>query len=401
MLTCESSALMQRCLWLDWLRLLALFLVVICHCCDPLLFNPLAAPSAELSFWGAVWQSSTRACVPLFVCITGALLLPARESTFRFWKRRITRVLWPFLIWSALYCLFPWLFLGLGGAEPASMADHFVSAAAEPSGALSSALCDVARIPLSFSLYAVHMWYVYLLIGLYLFIPILSAWLERATPAEQYAVLGIWVFSLFIPYINLATPELWGVCAWNDCGMLHYFAGFSGYLLLGHLMRHGRRIGIGRALAAGLVLIALGYAVTLIGFRVVQTESYTAGNFGEMLSLALSPATPGTPYVPAHEVFLFFCSPNVALMVTGLLLIFREIQDSPLWLRRLLANLTSCGFGIYLVHYFFVGPAFSFCRDLGIPGELLVPAAALIVLPVTWCFVALLKRVVPGKWLLG
>ena len=53
------------------------------------------------------------------------------------------------------------------------------------------------------------------------------------------------------------------------------------------------------------------------------------------------------------------------------------------------------------MHYFFVGPAFSFCRDLGIPGELLVPAAALIVLPVTWCFVALLKRVVPGKWLLG
>ena len=138
MLTCESSALMQRCLWLDWLRLLALFLVVICHCCDPLLFNPLAAPSAELSFWGAVWQSSTRACVPLFVCITGALLLPARESTFRFWKRRITRVLWPFLIWSALYCLFPWLFLGLGGAEPPSPAHPLLSAAAQPTRALSS-----------------------------------------------------------------------------------------------------------------------------------------------------------------------------------------------------------------------------------------------------------------------
>lgn len=397
----ECSSLSQRCLWLDWLRLLAIFLVVICHCCDPLLFNPLAAPSSELSFWGAVWQSSTRACVPLFVCITGALLLPVRETSFPFWRRRISRVLWPFLIWSALYCLFPWFFIGLGGAEPSRMADHFVSAASNPSGELLSALGDVARIPLSFSLYAVHMWYVYLLIGLYLFMPILSAWLERASLAEKYAVLGLWGVSLFIPYINLALPELWGACAWNDCGMLHYFAGFSGYLLLGHLMRHGRRPGLAVALPLGLVLIVLGYAITLVGFRVVQTESYLAGSFGEMFSLALDPSTPGTPYVPAHEVFLFFCSPNVALMVTGLLLIFREIKDSPQWLRRLLANLTSCGFGIYLVHYFFVGPAFTCCRELGIADVLLVPASALIVLPVTWCLVALLKRIVPGKWFLG
>lgn len=397
----DRSLLMNRCLWIDWLRLVALFLVTLCHCCDPLLFNPLAAPSTELSFWGAVWQCSTRACVPLFVCMTGALLLPARTATFPFWRKRIGRVLWPFLIWSALYCLFPWFFLGLGGAEPSRIADHFVSAAVAPSGELSSALGEIALIPLSFSLYCVHMWYVYVLIGLYLFIPILSAWLERATLREKLAVLGLWTLSLFIPYLNLAMPELWGVCAWNSCGMLHYFAGFSGYLLLGHLMMRGRRIGFGRALAAGAALIVMGYLVTLVGFRIMQTESYHAGSFGEMLRLALSPETPGVPYVPAHEVFIFFCSPNVALMVAGLLLIFREITDSPLWVRRLLANLTSCGFGIYLVHYFIVGPAFMLCRSLGIGEELLVLASAVIVLPVTWCIVALLKRLIPGKWLLG
>ena len=70
-------------------------------------------------------------------------------------------------------------------------------------------------------------------------------------------------------------------------------------------------------------------------------------------------------------------------------------------MRRLLANLTSCGFGIYLVHYFIVGPAFMLCRSLGIGDELLVLASAVIVLPVTWCIVALLKRLIPGKWLLG
>lgn len=36
-------------------------------------------------------------------------------------------------------------------------------------------------IPLNFSMYTIHLWYIYMLIGLYLYLPILSAWLQQAS----------------------------------------------------------------------------------------------------------------------------------------------------------------------------------------------------------------------------
>ena len=90
-------------------------------------------------------------------------------------------------------------------------------------------------IPFNFSMLAVQMWYVYLLIGLYLYIPIFSAWVKQASIKEQKVFLALWFVSLFIPYLReYLTKDLWGTCSWNEFGLLYYFAGFNGYLLLGH-----------------------------------------------------------------------------------------------------------------------------------------------------------------------
>ena len=43
----------------------------------------------------------------------------------------------------------------------------------------------IADIPLNFSIVDVHMWYIYLLIGLYLFMPVFSAWVEKASEKEK------------------------------------------------------------------------------------------------------------------------------------------------------------------------------------------------------------------------
>ena len=65
--------------------------------------------------------------VLVYLCsfmITGALLLPVREETSIFYKKRILRVFWPFLIWSVIYNLFPW-FTGLLGLRPELILDFF------------------------------------------------------------------------------------------------------------------------------------------------------------------------------------------------------------------------------------------------------------------------------------
>lgn len=78
---------------------------------DPFNFYPGEPPAniSEIKLWGAAYGSVLRPCVPLFVMITGALLLPVKGDTGAFYKKRISRVFWPFLIWSVIYNLFPWI----------------------------------------------------------------------------------------------------------------------------------------------------------------------------------------------------------------------------------------------------------------------------------------------------
>lgn len=107
--TVPAPVAKEHIVWLDVVRFAAMFTVVCCHCADP--FNFYAGdPTADLEsikFWGAAWGAALRPCVPLFVMITGALLLPVKDQAGPFYRKRISRVLWPFLIWSVLYNLFP------------------------------------------------------------------------------------------------------------------------------------------------------------------------------------------------------------------------------------------------------------------------------------------------------
>ena len=84
-----------------------------------------------------------------------------------FYKKRISRVFWPFLIWSVIYNLFPW-FTGLLGLNPEIILDFFPYSGEEAARqSLNVSLGYIAKMPLNFSLLDVHMWYIYLLIGLY------------------------------------------------------------------------------------------------------------------------------------------------------------------------------------------------------------------------------------------
>ena len=60
-----------------------------------------------LDFWAAFYFVLVRAGVPLFVMLSSALLLPLRQTTGDFLKRRFMRVALPFIIWSAIFAFLP------------------------------------------------------------------------------------------------------------------------------------------------------------------------------------------------------------------------------------------------------------------------------------------------------
>lgn len=76
--------------WLDVVRLVAMFTIVCCHSADPFNFYPGEPPANidEIKFWGAAYGAFLRPCVPLFVMITGALLLPRTWRNIRFLQKK-------------------------------------------------------------------------------------------------------------------------------------------------------------------------------------------------------------------------------------------------------------------------------------------------------------------------
>ena len=183
-------------------------------------------------------------------------------------------------------------------------------------------------------------------------------------------------------YNEFVAQYLWGTCSWNSFGMLYYFAGFNGYLLLGHYLRNHDWTGRQAALI-GVPMFVVGYAVTFFGFRhMTALPDFT----DEML-----------------ELFFTYCSLNVVMMTIPVFMWAKRVNIRSERMIKALSNLTLCGFGVYMIHYFFTGPSVVLMRAAGVPLCLQIPVAAVVAFGVSWFLVAMAYRCFgkKTKWVMG
>lgn len=372
----------ERLAWVDIIRFFAILMVIGVHCIDPFYISPAMKDIPEYTTWAAIYGSFFRPSVPLFTMMTGLLLLPIKQPMGAFYKKRIYRILFPVLIWSVLYNIFPYL-TGIAGLPKEIIGDFFCYTQGNESQALEDSLKDIAMIPFQFSFKENHMWYMYLLLGLYLYMPIFSAWIEKATNKEKRIYLLIWFISLFLPYMVAYIAPVFGVrylfgeATWNAFGLFYYFAGFNGYLILGHVLKQMKDMEWKKTLPICVVLFAIGYYITFSGFSAAAANPQSTES--------------------DMELFFTFCSPNVAIMTAAVFLLLKKVHICNKTIVHLLANMTKCGFGIYIVHYFVVGPFFLLIGPSSLPIPLQVPIMAICIFAVSWAFTALMYRLLGKK----
>lgn len=369
----------KRIIWLDFVKFIAISMMIAVHCTDNV--TPTERSEAWYNLWGSFYGSFMRPAIPLFVMVTGALLLPVKENISTFYTKRLTRLVIPFIVWSVLYNLFPWI-TGLLGLSLTIINDFF--AWAEPDQSFSGALHNILMIPFNFSMLAVQMWYVYLLIGLYLYMPFFSAWVKQASVKEQKIFLTLWFISLFIPYLReYLTKDLWGTCSWNEFGLLYYFAGFNGYLLLGYYIKNNDiNFSWGKLAVIGIPSFIIGYCITFLGFKSIT-------------------AIPGQP-AELVELFFTYCSPNVLLMTLPIFLVIKKNHFKSVTIRRFAINISTCTLGIWMSHYLFLGPCYMLVEFLPLHTMLKMIVCTILLLSITWGFVYVIRKSGKiGKWIMG
>lgn len=90
--------------WLDNSRIIATFAVVFLHVAG---FFLNAGMDSQYWWFGNIFSSFSKWCIPVFVMISGALLLSPdkTESMETFYRKRVSKIFIPILFWSMLYSL--------------------------------------------------------------------------------------------------------------------------------------------------------------------------------------------------------------------------------------------------------------------------------------------------------
>ncbi|MGF1724445.1 acyltransferase [Photobacterium nomapromontoriensis] len=304
----------------DLLRCMAAIAVVVIHVLGPYRNQLGMIPD---SGWIAAitFNSLSRWAVPVFIMITGALML-TDQRPFQlgyYVKRRLGKVLLPFLVWSCFYA-------GLSGLTASGYNGQ-------------EALDVLSHLPTHETYY--HLGFFYYFIPLYFVVPFLRYFVLHYDRTAVVSLTGIWLILTALFLFKVDGP-------WSQELVL-----YSGYLLLGYCLFQFQW----PSLRWLLILGGIGLVLTdyMVLSRSLDNGEYTVGRW-------LSYKTLNTALIAAMVFSL------------GRYVVMRMSES---WLDRV-AFMSRYSLGIYLLHPIFLWPVRAY--DLYfLPPVLMIPLWTVVI----------------------
>lgn len=285
---------------LDVLRLLATLAVIMIHGgLDP----HTDSSAVQRIYWGI--HASIVWCVPVFFMISGRFFLdPTRNIGIqKVLTKYIPHIAIPFLMWSFVYTI------------------YYVLTGSYDNLNIFGILAEFIHGPY-------HLWFLYMLAGLYLLTPLL----RKIAADEKALVYFLFLFAavnVTVEYL-IYLPKIGGILA--ECIErigLQAVSRYTGYYLLGYYLYHIKDHMSQKTEAAVYLLGIMMFVVTIVA------ECFGSAEWRE------------TDFVKQYM------KPNVILYSAALYTFFLKRVSRLSFsekARRLFAILTDCGFGVYCIH---------------------------------------------------
>ena len=318
----------ERIFYYDFLRAFAIIAVIICNVDH--FFGPLVGTTqivAQMTF-----HDIGRIGVPIFLMISGALILnrPYPDLT-EFLKKRFTRIIYPFIFWIILILVQ----LQYYRYNEAFLWNTFIG---EPS----------------------ITWYFWVLIGIYLFLPVLNSFVKEYGESGLKYFLSIWFILMVLKTFN-AYP------LWTNFD-LSYFAGYVGYPVLGYYLANKEfKISDSKVCLLGLITLisSLSVFVYLNYFN--------------------------SPYIS-----MIYQNVPIIFMGTGLFLFvkyldklnkFNSIKDN--FIGKAIISLSVCSYGMYFSHVLVV----KFLSYYNPHSHLMFPVMFVLIILLSWLLPYVLSKI--------
>lgn len=332
-----------RLYYIDNLRVFACFLVLLTHSAMPAK-NPITE-----GFWLFSLSFIGSPSSELFLALSGTVLLPVNSGMKNFYKKRFTKLIPPVIFWSIVGMF---SYIPLKGYS------------------LHESLMSIAFIPLK-PVIGVY-WFIYVMVGLYLFAPIISAFLKTSTKRQLEFFILLWAVTLFMPW-------LYGILEGNfdqngsHYWMLNYFGGFLGYWVLGFfLSKYPVKISWNPRWIF-LLLLTLIYPLSILIMKLRDINV--------------------SPYMDNLQL-------GSAVLVALLYTIFQNIK-LPSNFQAFLTSIAKFSFGIYLIHYYTRDFFWKIFDNSSIPTFPRTFMIAALMMGICWCIVWIVSKLPYGKYLTG
>ncbi len=331
--------------YIIYLRVIATVFVVLIHASTGFLYR---IDTTAFDWNYANWiNAATRCAVPLFVVISGALLLQKEENTWNFYKKRLPKLIYPFLFWTIIYLIYYFY-----------RYTNFATLSFET-------ICTIAQDKILHGANA-HLWYLYMIIGLYLTIPFLRKIIANCTTKEIELFLLFWFLSMFI-----ANKGFYTVMPKFD---LTFFSGYIGYLVLGYYLTIKQFNWNRSAPLVGYLLVTI----------ITATGTYMLNQKGNQLNTILY-----------NYVF-----PTTALAATSIFLLVKQHTEQTSIIPKWVLIIDRYSFGIYLCHIIplnFLHPLLS--RYMG--NGWVIPLATLSTVIASIFITFVIRKIPYGKYISG
>lgn len=284
----------------DILRILATLAVITLHIDSKLWYTQLGVDNSKWIL-ANLMDGLSRWSVPVFFMLSGYFVLNKPKELPNFYKKRLTRIVYPLLFWSLIFILFNTFFLNKDLSVDIFFTTIFDKKA------------------------SFHLWFVYSLIGLYLIAPFIQSSLQKKPVYGYYFILIgvlILIFKFLITY-------LFGYKLGIDTQYFHYPLI---YFVLGY---QTRKIDFSKIKYIKLISGIVFLISTLLAIYLVQKYSIASDK--------------NKPY----NIFYAYSHPFIILSSLSIFIFFLNLKISiskNIMLSKLILSLSKYSYGIYLCH---------------------------------------------------